>query len=248
MRDLQTGDPGSGISLALFSLRSLFTEYGAGFLTRVIVRYPLRTWRGLRRFRASERRETPFAFSGGPDSLVGLRFCLKPTDPPCLSGRANHECRYFEEAMHRDPVPLPACCEDCQIRLIGERALEAGSDLYIMTSAQDILRDVLMPALEGRRFDRALLALCRYSFRPFRLALHIVGIEARLFAYQDGDCRSYRDWRRADKGFKDERTRLADVDRKTLLDLLTRKNGRGGGIHPFRWDGRVFRNPGTPPL
>jgi hypothetical protein len=90
-----------------------------------------------------------------------------------------------------------------------------------MTSAQDILIDVLLPALEARRFNRALLTICRFSFEPIRLALAIAGVEAQLIPFVHGDCREYAAWRRADIGDKPEQTTLEQAGIRELQETLS---------------------------
>jgi hypothetical protein len=106
-----------------------------------------------------------------------------------------------------------------------------------MTSAHDVLHDVLLPALLGRRFRRAVPTLCRYSFEPMRLALAICGIEARLVPFLHGDCRDYSAWRRADAGDKPERTLL---DEASLVDLIGTLSGAAQHT-----PGRGFRRVGN---
>jgi hypothetical protein len=230
--------------LTSFCLRSAVREYGLGFILRVVARHPVLTLGRLgRRFLESggqgwtfrEDRD-PGAFvseKAGPEMLVGLGFCLKPVHPPCPSGRASHDCSYFEHSgTRRHPVEDYPPCRDCLIRKIGEPALGRGCGLYIMTSARDILSDVLIPVLEHRLYTSALLALCRYSFDPFGIALTAVGLEARLIAFTSGDCRNYRDWRRADLGMKEDRTRLDPVTLSSLLSVWSAlpENARSGAF------------------
>jgi hypothetical protein len=108
-----------------------------------------------------------------------------------------------------------------------------------MTSARDILHDVLRPALERRRFRSAVLAMCRYSFEPMRLALAICGIEARVFPFVHGDCQDYSAWRHADIGEKAEQTLLEEAGFRDLIRTLS------GAAHitpsrQFRKDGNVY--------
>lgn len=213
-------------SLWFFGLRSLATEYGWAFLARVVLRHPVRTLRGLRSYARGEG-GAPLApddesWKGGRGSLVGVGFCLKPLDPPCPAGRANHDCLYFERALHAGTEPPPAACSACAIREIGLRALGAGADLYVMTSARDILHDLFLPALERERFAAGLFTLCRYSFEPFRLALRVCDLPAQLIDFASGDCRDFAAWRRADLGVKEEQTGLAPGSLRALSRTLER--------------------------
>jgi hypothetical protein len=198
----------------IFCLRSLVREYGWRFAWKVAVRRP---WRTLRAFREADRLDVtgnavevssggPALPPGGPPSIVGAGFCLKPIDPPCPSGRANHDCLFLEEFTAREEAGVPAACRVCAIRVIGTQALRAGAAFYVMTSARDILDDVYAPALGGGRFPTGLFALCRYSFRPFAVGLLASGMSARLLPLEQGACRDYRTWLLADRGIKDEQT------------------------------------------
>jgi hypothetical protein len=203
------------LSLLAFCFRSLYREYGSAFLLRVVLLHPIATIRGIRRYR-QRWALTPARWHGGAGSLVGVGFCLKPLTPACPSGRANHLCRFFDVGSIPDSAP----CRDCLIRTIGLHALASHSSLYIMTSARDILYDILLPALLHRRYRSAVLAMCRYSFEPMRLALAICGIQAVLVPFVHGDCRDYSAWRRADTGDKPEQTLLAEAGLEQLTATL----------------------------
>jgi hypothetical protein len=95
-----------------------------------------------------------------------------------------------------------------------------------MTSAKDILADLLLPAIKQDSFSQAALVLCSYSFEPFKIAMAVVGLQAGLVPLKGGDCQDYRSWRQADKGRKDERTEIApqDIDRiGSLFDTVREK-------------------------
>jgi hypothetical protein len=94
-----------------------------------------------------------------------------------------------------------------------------------MTSARDILDDVYVPALEGRRFTTGLFVLCRYSFKPFAVGVVASGMSATLLPLNEGDCRDYRTWLLADHGIKDEQT---TVDAVAIANVA----GRLGGALP----------------
>jgi hypothetical protein len=160
------------------------------------------------------------AWQGGKRSLIGLGFCLKPLDPPCPSGRPNHDCQYFEENQYIQVKTIPLPCQGCMIRKIGLSALRCRSSFYIMTSAKDILNDFLLPSIRDDRFSAALLGLCHYSSEPFKIALLICSIEAILFSFTEGECRDFRTWDLADKGIKDERTALKAEDIGAIVRIL----------------------------
>jgi hypothetical protein len=211
---------GKAVATWLFCLRSIGREYGAQFLLKIVLPHPIRTFKGLKAYMRdlhhrcaddSDRILNPapgFPLSG-PPPVLGLGFCLKPLDPVCLSGRFNHDCHYFEHNLANKGTALPTCCLNCKIRTLGETAMRAGFSLYIMTSARDILDDLLVPALREEQFKHALLVLCNYSIEPFKIALSAVGLSAQFIPFQRGDCQDYRSWRRADKGIKEERTEIS---------------------------------------
>ena len=199
-----------------FCLHSVFHAYGWRFFWHVALPHPLSTLRALASVRrlddTGERMDVPSPTFEGVPSLVGVGFCLKPL--ACPSGRFNHDCRCLEALQ--PSCSFPACCRICDVRLLGEAALEAGAAFTIMTSARDILYDVLLPALKGKRFPTGLFLLCRYSFLPFAFGMLVSGIRGRLLPFESGDCRDYRTWHRADVGIKDEQTRVSDPVRQMI--------------------------------
>ncbi len=238
-----------------FCLRSLWREYGIAFLLRVVMRHPLLCWTRLKdylsrssREQANERPPDDLAahLTGGNPRmvLVGLGFCLKPLDPECPSGRPNHDCAFFDRHVHGPASAVAPACRRCQIRILGLAGLRSGYRIYIMTSAKDILEDVLLPALKDRRFKAALLAICRYSFAPIAIALALVGLDARLVPFAGGDCEDYRTWRRADKGIKEDQTRLGAQEFEDCMAMMKPDSGmehslrisRSGNIYHARED------------
>jgi hypothetical protein len=216
-----------------FSARSLLHPYGRLFLRSAVLRHPLRFVAGLReyRLRTLAARSAELAPVGVPswdsfeaeladgDWLVGMGFCQKPLEPPCPSGRFNHQCWFLTRP---EGTALPPACHVCQIREIAERALPAGAALYIMTSAADIARDLLLPALRRAVPGRVLLSVCPYSVPPLTLAMTICGLGGIVQSYSEGDCRDFATWLRADEGNKAEQTRLPPAAHVRLLDLLDR--------------------------
>src|ERR1035437_3194530 len=188
-----------------FCLHSLFRVYGWQFFRRVALPHPLKTLRAI-------IGSSSLDFSGdmtvvspedseqnlkGRQLIVGLGFCLKPMNPPCPSGRANHNCHYFQNLHHSRSADIPEPCLQCAIREIGIMSLRTGAAFYIMTSAKDILLDVFVPALSERRFSSGLFVLCSYSFKPFVVGMLASGIRGWLFPFERGDCRDYRTWLQA---------------------------------------------------
>ena len=215
----------------MFCLRSLVREYGWLFAWRVAVQHPWRTLKALRdaegidatgRGAVEVGGGTSRVQAGGPPSIVGAGFCLKPMDPPCPSGRFNHDCVGLERLAGADGAAVPVPCRSCAIREIGTQSLRAGSAFYVMTSARDILDDVYVPALESRRFTTGLFVLCRYSFKPFAVGVMASGMSATLWPLSEGDCRDYRTWLLADRGIKDEQT---TVDAAAIADVAARLGG-----------------------
>lgn len=238
-----------------FSFRSVMREYGRDFMKYVILRHPVRTFRGIRRYRRSVNPESSTVFLSGSGfqggdgegrPVIGVGFCLKPLHPACVSGRGNHDCFYLERNLHRKPEPgtaprpLPASCQDCVIKDIGLLSLSAGGVFYIMTSARDILYDLILPSLETRRFSRGLFVICRYSFEPFRLALAIASIRGCLFPYEKNDCGDYATWLRADNGFKDEQTSIPAADWLSIHTLLAGSEDTGESSILIQKRGNLF--------
>jgi hypothetical protein len=210
-----------------FVFHSLFREYGWQFLLRLVLPHPLRTAGAVLRAAALDVSGHVTAIPGGDSSrcphgapsILGVGFCMKPIDPPCLSGRANHDCRYLERLHPCAASGLPECCGTCDVRRIGVMALDTGAAFYIMTSARDILLDVFVPALNEGTFPTGLFVLCRYSLRPFAAGLMASGMHARLFPFEKGDCRDYATWLQADRGIKEERTEISGPNRSTIREL-----------------------------
>ncbi len=211
-----------------FCLHSLCREYGWQFFWRVAMPHPLRTAKAMLGSGSLDYSGCMTALSpeglghgfGGARSIVGLGFCLKPMNPPCPAGRANHDCLYLENLLDSEALNIPAACQCCAIREIGRLTLRTGAALYIMTSARDILLDVFTPAINEGKFSSGLFALCRYSLRPFAVGLLASGIRGWLFTFEKGDCRDYETWLQADRGIKEEQTGIADPNRKTIMKLL----------------------------
>ena len=229
-----------GLRVWEFGFRSLPTGYAWLFLREAVLAHPIKAFRGLRRYRKFIRSRADSSATGEfslavPDRetfrrhvnppvalpLVGLGFCLKPNDPcdpsaSCPSGRSNHECLYLEKGRG-SPV-----CEDCAIHDIGGRCLASGCPVYIMTSAEDIARDFLLPQIRGGAFPTAVLLLCPFSVQAIILPLLICGVATLIMAYASGSCADYRQWLRADRGVKAERTTLSAGTKAELLGWLER--------------------------
>jgi hypothetical protein len=247
-----------------FSFRSLSRAYAWLFLFRAVIAHPVKAVRGVRRYRRfihENKRPAPeyVRFLSIPDEaiflrrararksgpLLGLGFCLKPFDPDdpsrsCPSGRANHDCLYLKKGEAR------SVCAGCSIHEIGRSALDKGCPIYIMTSAKDIARDFMLPQISRGLFPAAVLILCPYSIQAIILPLLICGVEMMLLSYAGGSCSDYKQWLRADRGIKDERTTIEAGSREQLLGLLKKlgdegmSGAEGRRNRGFRRGGNVF--------
>lgn len=234
-----------------FSFRSLVREYGRDFVRNVMIRHPIRTIRGIRQYRqwklyetvADDRRillDNSEKMEEERKSVTGAGFCLKPMNPACVSGRGNHNCYFFEKSLYRSPEKIPDCCRQCAIREIGILSLSANRCFYIMTSARDILYDLVLPALEKKEFTQGLFVICRYSFDPFRIALMIAGIAGQLFPYEKNDCRDYPTWLLADIGIKKEQTEINPNEFKTIQNLLNQPDAKDPAGLTIQKKGNLF--------
>jgi hypothetical protein len=231
-----------------FCLRSLLREYGWQFVRRVAVPHPLRSTRAVLAAGALDVSGPITAVSPdgpglrleGARSIVGLGFCLKPMNPPCPSGRPNHDCHYLENLPRSTGAAIPTPCRQCEIGEIGAMALGTGAAFYIMTSARDILFDVFVPSLERGSFSSGLFVLCRYSLRPFAVGLLASGIRGSLFPFEAGDCQNYRTWLLADRGIKDERTTLDEPRYRAIRGLLEVARKQAPSASRFEKRGHVL--------
>jgi hypothetical protein len=241
-----------------FGYWSFFKEYARLFFLKAILGHPWKTARGLKEYRRFIKNhknlfplyrkslavpdEEKFANriqrqNKGP--LLGLGFCLKPYDPEdktlsCPSGRANHECLYLEKGR------AETVCLDCSILGIAKKGLRSGCKVYIMTSAQDIAKDFLLPQIDRGSFPTSVLLLCPYSVQAILPSLFICGIHAFLIAYESGYCKDYKEWRLADLGTKEDRTTLSEESQEILFDLLGRSDVPDVPPQSFRRAGNIF--------
>jgi len=229
-----------GLKVWEFSFRSLRRRYGLTFLGSVILRHPLKAIAGMSKYRRLvrknvERSDLTTLFEGaeedfarrlataGTGLLVAVGFCQKPMDPPCPAGRPNHDCLFFDELDPEEAVePVSEACLQCDIRTIGLRALLAGANMHIMTSALDIARDVMIPSIEYQRFRSAVMCLCPYSVQAIALPLLICGVEGLLVGYSSGNCVDREQWLQADRGIKKEMTMLSSTSQEKVSTLLER--------------------------
>jgi len=252
-----------------FSFRSLLHRYGSAFLKGVVFQHPLRTLSGLLTYRRlvhvdCKRGDITYLFSGTEenfrrrvaegegDFLVAVGFCQKPMREAghgneCPVGRFNHCCLYLAQLDFSQPEGkcTPSVCQSCEIRMIATRALHAGADMHIMTSAMDILHDIFVPSLERRRFKTAILCVCPYSVQPMALPLLICGIESLVVQFDSGYCADYSQWTLADRGIKDDRTLLSSQAYSKILDFLDgvaalRTEMEKPPHHRFQLEGNIY--------
>jgi hypothetical protein len=223
-----------------FCLNSIFREYGWQFFRRIAATHPVRTAKAFLNAAAIDVSGNRIRLSGacvpGARAIVGVGFCLKPMDPPCPAGRANHDCVYLERLTLSDS----ATCRNCAIRELGTLTLKTGSAFYIMTSARDILLDVFAPSLREGRFTSGLFVLCRYSIQPFAVGMLASGIRGCMFPFKQGDCRDYRTWRLADRGIKNERTEILDSTRAAISEILINASKEPMPAVQYKKRGNIF--------
>lgn len=241
-----------------FTYRSFFKEYARLFFLRAMLKHPLKTIKGMMRYhRFIGSQENLFSLyqkslavldedtfedrlrQQKKKPLLGLGFCLKPREPKdqsrsCPSGRANHDCLYLETGRTQ------YVCEGCAIYRISKKGLNAGWSVYIMTSAEDIAKDFLLPQIDNDKFPTAFLLLCPYSVQAILPSLFICGIDAYLVAYETGYCKDYIEWRKADLGDKQDRTSLSKESMENLLSLINRSDASAAPPHAFKRKGNIF--------
>jgi hypothetical protein len=227
-----------------FSFRSLLHRYSSTFLEEIVFRHPLRTLSGLLAYRRlvhgdPKRGDVTYLFSGTEKDfqrrvaeeeggfLIAVGFCQKPMrkvghDNECPVGRFNHHCLYLAQLdlSQSEGRSIPSVCQSCEIRMIGMKALWAGADMHIMTSALDIAHDIFVPTLERGRFKTAIFCVCPYSVQPMALSLLICGIEGLIVQFNSGYCADYSQWSLADRGIKEDRTLLSKESYSKILDFL----------------------------
>ena len=231
-----------------FSVRSLFTRYGWAFIRYIALPHPFRTIRAFSRARRiTKEKSGSVSVVGGSAALphrggeiVGAGFCLKPAENRCPSKSDLHGCRYLETCRFQSETKRPAVCANCYIASIGAAALQDGRAFYVMTSARDILFDVFKPALEKGTFRHGIFMLCRYSFKPFATGMLAAGIDGKLAAFCDGDCRDYKTWLKADNGIKKEQTVLDGQTRTELEKEITGDTGGAKRVTKAERRGNIY--------
>jgi hypothetical protein len=222
-----------------FTWQSLGHSYGRHFLSRVVLRHPLRALRGYAEFRqltnpprvergvvclihGSSQDFLREAAAGGLGGfLLALGFCQKkmatPADPAqCPSGRFNHDCALLDGT----PATVDAACAACDVTVLAEHALAAGASIYLMTAAQEITRDVLAPALEDGRFRQTLMLLCPMSVQAVLAPLVVCRLPGFILGYSAGCCANFTEWLRADAGDKPKQTSLHPSHMARAIEIL----------------------------
>ena len=197
--------------------------------------------------------------------LVGMGYCQKPQpsasgNAGCPAGRFNHTCHLLS---HPDSMPIPSAsrgvgigtpgqekgrhpvCQNCAIAATGIKALEAGASFYIMTSAEDVARDLMMSAINQRRFSRVILFLCPYSADVIAFPLFVCGLDGYIIKYIIGSCLNFEQFTMADRGIKRQRTDASQESYQrveTILELLAEKARRQGSSMPVRFlrEGNIY--------
>jgi len=249
-----------GLRVWEFSFKSLSQEYGRAFLRRVVLRHPWQTLKGAfeyRRFLKGRRREGGITYlfwerekdflhqvTSGESVLVGVGFCQRPLE--CPAKRPNHSCLYLStlDLDRGEEWPHPIC-RGCKVAIMGRKALAAGANIYIMTSALDIAHDLMIPAIEEGRFGKVILCLCPLSVQAITLPLLICGIQGYLIEYISGNCCDYQEWLLADRGIKEEMTTLPPGGQVKILGLLDslaseRETMRRPRYRRFRREGNIY--------
>lgn len=250
-----------------FSFRSLPHRYSTAFLKKIVFRHPLRTLAGLlsyrrlvhgdcregdvtRLFQGLEKDFQRRVAQAEGTFLVAVGFCQKTMRDTgagngCPAGRFNHRCLYMAQLDLSKSKNIPFVCQGCDIRPIGTKALLAGANMHIMTSAMDILQDIFVPSLERKRFSSAIFSVCPYSVHPITLPLHICGIEGFVVQFNSGYCADHSQWSLADSGIKNERTFMSLEAQNKILNFLNgiaeiRAELGRTVYHRFQMEGNIY--------
>ncbi len=214
-----------GIRLWQFSFNNLPRYFSWYFLVRVFMAFPLKALRGFLHYRNLVYRTQPNTLSGTLSQgefltrlsresstrlLITPGFCMKPYDDQkqmslCPAGQFNHNCLLIQRINNLSADEWPSPCQQCGVAPLVQVAAKLGADVYIMTSALDIARDLFVPAMKASP-TLGLFFLCPYSTEPFTFGLATAGIPGTLVTFCRGACNDHASWTRADKGVKNEQT------------------------------------------
>ena len=155
----------------------------------VAVPHPLRSTRRPRRrarrvgpYHRRVPRRSRFAPRGrSVDQSAG--FCLKSMNPPCPSGRPNHDCHYPRTCLDPKELGDSNSCRQCEI---GETARWRSGPAPRSTRPRPTSCSTCScrPSNGGR--SPGLFVLCRYLLRPFAVGLLASGIRDRCFRSRGG--------------------------------------------------------------
>lgn len=162
----------------------------------------------------------------------------------CPAGHFNHECRLLQDVnLLFDAARRPKVCSDCGIAPLAAWAAQIRADVYIMTSALDIAKDIYLPAIKKRGARCGFFFLCPYSLEPFTFGLATAGIKGALVPFCRGDCKTHAEWTNADIGIKNDQTFIAeDRWQAVLAQLQQLKAARESKERvAYAFDGHVYR-------
>ena len=215
-----------GLRIWHFSYCSFRQDYGRFLKRKLFLHHPLTTlsgiagycrqdqgWSTVRLITRNSSRDIIPDFAAEPHkSLVAVGYCQKPlplNDSGCPAGRFSHHCAWLESNVNLGASPQNPACRRCQLRIIGGQTLAAGIPFYIMTSALDVARDILLPNLEQVRFRHALFFLCPYAGEALIAPMLACGIEGFFLPYSANACREFTQFIAADAGDKPQITRVS---------------------------------------
>lgn len=236
-----------GIRIWEFIGYSLGRPYAHYVARELALRHPLKFVRGFLAYRrfVRERSAGGGVFRAAPEGwgahpgprvakaaaevvrpVLAVGYCQKPLERNgsgvgCPAGRFTHVCRYLDGLDLTRPdgdLPAPAC-KGCLVRIMGREALRAGVSFNIMTTALDVARDIMVPAINNGG-GRMLLAVCPITVEIAALPLLVCGIDFSFVTYNAGNCQDYATWLLADRSHKLERAILSGQGLATVKAAL----------------------------
>ena len=255
----------AGFRIWQFSLLNAWRAFSWYYLFRLLLMHPLKTVRGLARYRGLIRSTKDGSLKGTAAVqdvmnimqrrvgrlLIAPGFCMKPYDytrgkSTCPVGHFNHSCLLLNNANELlfQKEKWPGACSICGVAPLAQLAAQNNADLYIMTSAKDIARDVYLPAIQQTEYQAGLFFLCSYSNDAFTFGLSMSDIKGAIIEFCSGDCQNHHDWTQADVGCKNDQTFVDSAVWTNLLETLTTKAERSSVAKrpSFEQRGRIYRN------